>query len=208
MIEKYGEEEGRKRYEEWIKNSTVTLEKMIEKYGEEEGKKRWKQFCERNRYTNTLEYYIETYGEEEEGRKRYNKWVKRLKKYSKESIEFFQPIYEFLINNGFTDNDIYWKEKEQCIYDKKNKRVNFYDFTISKLKLIIEYHGSTWHYNPDYNYKEDFKSPFENLTLEELKERDEYKRNLAIENGFDIIEVFDTDNKEEKQNEIIEFIRT
>lgn len=50
-------------------------------------------------------------------------------------------------------------------------------------------------------------SPFTNRTLNELKEKDDYKRELAIKNGFKIFEVFDTDCKETSRKIIIEYIK-
>ena len=237
MIKKYGEKEGKIRYEKWKEETSQTKENMIKRYGEEEGKKKWNIFIEKRKYISSGQYYIDKYGEErgkevlreirrhysitkenmikkygkEEGEKRYEKWKKGISNntsfYSKQSIEFLEPIYEFIIQNNFTNEDIYWKENEYKIYDKENNKINFYDFTIPKLNLIVEFHGSIWHYNPNYNYKEDFKQPFSGESIEELKEKDEYKRQLTIKNGFTLFEVFDTDDFEEKQKEIIEWIK-
>jgi hypothetical protein len=183
------------------RQSTFSLEKCIQKHGEEEGRK---VFEERQRkWQETLNN--KTQEEIIDINKR--KMTKNTNFYSKESIEFFQPIYNFLIFNNFEEKDVYWKDYEFPLIDSTDNKVSFYDFTIPKLKLIIEYHGSAWHYNPNYNYKEDFRSPFHNKTLEEMKQKDEQKRKLAIKNGFDITEVFDTDDKEERQKEIIERIK-
>ncbi|MDY0215272.1 MAG: hypothetical protein RBS24_07175 [Bacilli bacterium] len=41
--------------------------------------------------------------------------------------------------------------KEWCLNGKKDKdieKVYFYDFTIPKFKIIIEYNGETYHPNP------------------------------------------------------------
>jgi len=107
------------------------------------------------------------------GKKKITK--KSLKSYSQESIEFLTPIYAYLRVNGFDDKNIYWKDNEYSIFDEF--KIRRYDFTVPKLNLIIEYNGSMWHYNPNFEYPEDFKSPFNNLTLEELKENDEHKKN-------------------------------
>ena len=101
MIRKWGEVEGKKRWEEYCKKQAetntfkykqekygwtkeqfdefnksraVTLELCIERHGEEEGKKLWDAYCERQRYTNSLEYMIKEYGEEE-GTKKYNNFA-------------------------------------------------------------------------------------------------------------------------------------
>lgn len=92
FIKKYGEEEGRKRFEtykdkqaqsntfeykhekygwtkdefdEFNKSRSVTLENLIRRHGEDEGKRIWKQYCEKQSYTSTKEYLYDTFGEEE-----------------------------------------------------------------------------------------------------------------------------------------------
>lgn len=91
MIKKYGEEEGKKRWQiycdkqsitntfeykkekygwskkdfnNYNKSRAVTLENLIKKYGNEEGQERWDAYCERQRHTCSLEYFIEKYGED------------------------------------------------------------------------------------------------------------------------------------------------
>jgi len=230
-INKLGKEKGIEKYNKWKELVKQTKENMIKRYGEKEGIKRWEEFLKRKSYANskenflkfhteeewvelnkskaiTLENMIKRYGEKE-GEKRYEEWrIKTIpKSYSKESIEFFNYIHNFLIKNGFSEKDIYWKENEYFIFDKINKKIYLYDFTVPKLNLIIEYHGSMWHFNPNFEYSDDFRQPFSKETLNELKEKDDFKRNLAIQNGFKIIEIFDTDNKQEKQEEILHFIK-
>ena len=185
---------------EMNKKKVVTKERYLQNHTLEE----WEELCRKKSIS--IDNFIRKYGEDE-GRKRYEEWKKpkNILSYSKESIEFLEPIYNYLLSLDFKDEDIYWKENEYCIKNKNKKR--FYDFTIPKLKLIIEYHGSFWHYNPDFNYGENYTNPLTGATLNELKERDKQKRQLAINNGFKIIEVFDTDNKKEKQKEIIDIIK-
>ena len=90
MIEKYGEEEGNKRWEsycarqaetntleykqktygwteeqfkEYNKSRAVTLKNLIKRYGEEEGNKRWEEYCNRQAETKSWDYMVEHYGE-------------------------------------------------------------------------------------------------------------------------------------------------
>lgn len=96
LISKYGEVEGNKRWKSYCdkqaetntfdyklnkygiteeefnafnKSRAVTLKNLIKKYGEDEGIKRWEAYCERQKYTNSYEYFIEQYGEDEGNRK-------------------------------------------------------------------------------------------------------------------------------------------
>ena len=218
MIQKYGYEEGIKRYENWKNNIKVTKEKYLQNHTEEE----WINLCKKKAITKekylqnhteeewiilckkkaiTKENMIQKYGYEE-GIKRYENWKMKifsnLNFVSKESIEFFKPIVEYCKENNI---EYYGVDKKEFLIENR-----FYDFTIPSIKLIVEYNGSMWHYNPNYNYPENFKNPF-GKSLEELKENDNYKRNLAKENEFILIDVYDTDNKMEKQKEIIKIIK-
>ena len=78
FIKKYGEEEGRKRFEEKCKLDGYrnTLEGKIALYGEEEGKRRYEKQNARNAFSSTLEGQIALYGEEE-GRRRYEEQNKQ-----------------------------------------------------------------------------------------------------------------------------------
>lgn len=68
-IQKYGEREGKKRYNNWINKTKGTLKSYILRHGKEEGTKRYNQFKKRS--ANTKERFIERHGEKE-GIKRYN----------------------------------------------------------------------------------------------------------------------------------------
>lgn len=92
MINKYGEEEGTRKWDEYCqkqaytnsfeykkekhgmtadeydkynKSRSNTIENFIKRYGEEEGTRKWNEYIEKERYSNSLEYFITTYGEEE-----------------------------------------------------------------------------------------------------------------------------------------------
>jgi hypothetical protein len=98
MIKKYGEIEGRVRWEEyrrkqaetnsfeykkkkygWTKEKfdeynksrATTKKNMISRYGKEDGTKKWEEYCSRQAYAGTAkEYFVEKYGEVE-GTKKY-----------------------------------------------------------------------------------------------------------------------------------------
>lgn len=60
-------------YNEKRSNYAMTLEKMIDKYGEEEGNRRWKSYCDKQSETNTFEYKQRVYGWNEKQFKEFNK---------------------------------------------------------------------------------------------------------------------------------------
>jgi very-short-patch-repair endonuclease len=104
---KYGEEEGKKRYDEWrskiskSSNGVSKLKLFKNKYGEEEGKKRydeWRSKCvlngKKSSNKTTLNGYLERYGEEE-GKKRYDERCYNLSKSLKgiNSLKWYQERY-------------------------------------------------------------------------------------------------------------------
>ena len=58
--EKYGWT--REQFDEYNSSRAVTIENMIKRHGEEIGVAKWQEYCERQGYTNTKEYFIEKYG--------------------------------------------------------------------------------------------------------------------------------------------------
>lgn len=58
---RYGEKKGYLYYEEKRKSSAMTLKTQQEKYGIEEGSRRFAEYCEKQRITNTFEYKKDTY---------------------------------------------------------------------------------------------------------------------------------------------------
>jgi len=101
LVNKYGKIEGIKKFEnykekqaysnsfeyknkkyEWDKNTydlfnksrAVTINNLIKKHGEEVGISKWNDYCDKQRYSTTLDYFINKYGIDE-GSKKYNNFV-------------------------------------------------------------------------------------------------------------------------------------
>lgn len=64
-IEKYGEKDGVIKYRELQNKKVITLESQINKYGTEEGTKRYNSWKEKQKNKNTISYFIELYGYDE-----------------------------------------------------------------------------------------------------------------------------------------------
>ena len=96
-LEKYGWT--KKQFDQYNKNRAVTLENLINKYGEIEGLERYEVYCKRQQYTTSIEYFIEKYGIDE-GEQRW---------------------YQFCSDRG-KSNDIYFiMEKYNITLDKAEK---------------------------------------------------------------------------------------
>ena len=184
----YSKQEAKKLVSEH--QSTFSLEKCIAKYGEE-GKKR---FTERQ-----------------------NKWLKSLLTngnmvigYSKISQELFYKILE-IYDISDKDKVYFATHNSEFKLDKKEGGVWLYDFTDVKNKKIIEFHGDMYHGNPKKYNSLDNPHPFrKNITAQEMWDKDKRKIDVAIEEGFEVLVIWDSEyrwgNKEEIIDRCIDFL--
>jgi len=169
-IEKFGEEEGIKRwnsycnkqavtntfeykkakygwtkdqFDEYNKSRSCTLENFIKRHGEEDGLRKWNEYCEVQRYTTTLEYFQKTYGEKE-GKQKWENYVKaRINGvgYSKIADEFCLKITKYFKNNKIWAHCTCGEFNIENIFS-----LDYYDET---LNIVIEFYGDFWHCNPN-----------------------------------------------------------
>lgn len=193
-----------------------SLENFIEKYGQEEGAKRYEDKC--LKYTKRkvwckglklIDYYTQKHGYN--GIIKYKEFMtKRTTNNcmaSKESLSLLLPFYDKYKD----DYNIYIglkPSKEYFIYDNISKRVYFYDFTIPDLKIIIEYNGEAFHPNPNWddNKWNNWKSIYSNQTADEKYEFDTYKNSVAISKGYKVLQIWSSDTEEYNKAKIEEFI--
>jgi len=203
------------QFKEYNKSRAVTLENLIKKYGKNEGEKRFKKYCDRQAYTNSLEYlgeekykkvnkskshsvknYIERYGEELGKIKlvEFYEKIKSSKSYSKISQKLFKKVEELLTE----------REKEYTYYACKNKEYGLlcenkcflYDFICTDLNLCIEYHGDHYHGNPLTYSPDDYLRGrgCTNIKAKEKWNYDEKKINwLKSQRGYDTIVIWDSE---------------
>jgi hypothetical protein len=209
-MEKNGDsEEDAKRKVSKLQN-TINLSKLIEKYGDIEGRERYDNICKNLSISNTLEGYIQRYGEEV-GRNKYNKNIESkglTSPTSKESLKFFIPIYK-QIRKYVNREDIFWGisgSKEYFLWDKENSKIFFYDLTIPSKKIILEYHGKRWHPNPSWNREKWEKWELFGMNANEKRSLDLYKNSVAVKMGFTVIEIFSDQRDEFDINNLIRFL--
>jgi len=125
-----------------------------------------------------------------------------LGKASKESLEIFIPIIDWLLEKGFKKDDILLgidDNKEICIYNMDSKKRHYYDFCLKSLNIIIEYNGETFHPNYDkYSIEylvENWIHPYnkESNVLDIIKS-DKMKIENALSNGYDIHIIWSSDD--------------
>jgi hypothetical protein len=177
----------------------LSEDNFILKYGIELGKEKWKQYLKnRKNFRTTYEEFINKHGEDignQKWKEHIYKIVHKSSYVSKVSQELFDSLHEALE----LKDDVYYGSlnKEYFLYDENNKKINYYDFTMTDIKLIIEFNGDFWHANP-HIYSEDFYHPILKKTAAEIWEMQEYKNNLAKCCGYDIIEVWESDYRKDK----------
>jgi hypothetical protein len=172
--------------------------------------------------TFSKEICIQKYGEKE-GLKifteRQNKWSKSLSTggnlkigYSKISQDLFNVLLEtYDIDNR---NNIYFAtHNKEYKLDKCESEggIWLYDFTDINNKKIIEFHGDMYHGNPKKYKATDYPHPFrKTITAQDMWNKDKRKLNVAIEEGFDVLVIWDSEyrwgNKQEIINKCIAFL--
>jgi hypothetical protein len=201
----YSEDEAIEKLSE--RQTTFSKKICIEKYGEIDGLKRWeeRQRIWLNAYNDkteeemkiinkkkspTLENFINKYGEEV-GIERFEKWASQFKGVSTVSQDLFWDIIHSL------PEDII----ELCYFHNLNHEYNMcgkmLDFFIEKYNINIEFNGDYWHANPN-KYKEDYVLKLPRgvcMTAKEIWERDEKRKQKLIEYlpSLKIIEVWESD---------------
>lgn len=162
---------------------TFTLEKCISKYGEELG--------------------IQKFNERQE------KWHKSLIKSMNSKTGIFESkwandcIKQLCI---YLNVKIQKSVKEKHIYDFINKQSYFYDFCYKN--CIIEFDGDLWHANPKF-YSDNFINPKTKKTSIEIRKHDKQKTECAINNGYSILRIWESDYKQNKTqviNKCISFL--
>jgi len=178
----YTKEESKLKVSEYQR--TFTLEKCIEKYGENEGKKR---FVERQ-----------------------VKWQETLYKngklksgYSQISQDLFHELIKDVSVNEL-NNILFAKKGGEFVLSDEHGFYR-YDYTDLKNKKIIEYNGDDYHGNPNKYKPNDTPNPFrKDLTAQEIWDRDEHKKMLAEQHGFEVMVIWDSEYRWGNKKEIID----
>jgi len=173
----FSEEEAEQKLKE--RQTTFSKETCISKYGEIEGLKKFKE--------------------------RQQKWQENLLLngnlkcgFSEVSQELF---YELLNYYDVDDRkSIYFALKNQEYFISLKGGIFYqYDFTDRKNKKIIEYNGDEYHGNPKLYEANDNPHPFrKNILASEMWKKDQDKKNVAEEEGFEVLIIWDSEYKKDK----------
>jgi hypothetical protein len=98
-----------------------------------------------------------------------------FKRYSKASSKFFERLMKNI--KLPLDIEVYLNDTEYFLWNRDTRGICFYDFTIPKLGIIIEYNGIMFH----PRIKDTIFA-----TVEKSKANDDMKFKLAKQNGLDV----------------------
>lgn len=219
-VAKYGQVDGVERWAKRRKRSSraKTLARYIEIYGDKVGRAR---FSKRNEvWLDTLrsrDDYADICKRRglsmEDGIAKYGPtWPtiiasRRPGRVSTESKKFFIPTYKFCRRLGLSRSDIYWGigGSEEWFLRAKNCSVFYlYDFTIPKLKLIVEYNGVAFH---PKSPTQDWKPAYKSMNTADVYENDLRKKALAESLGYKIVVVWSDSDFPSEHKRLEDIIR-
>lgn len=207
-------------FDEFNKSRAVTLQNLIVRHGDINGTRKWNEYCKRQSYTNSLEYFIEKLGTLEgeifyknlnkqkslslanfigkygeiEGFDRYCKHITKRNE-SGSICKYYSKISQRLFDNLRTDNTKYATNGGEYIirYDDSTYLCDFIDTSTQK---CIEFNGDYWHRNP-LLYDKSF-TDYNGLT-EDIWAKDYNKIKALINKGLDVLIIWEYDFKKNPQ---------
>jgi len=203
-------------FNEFNRSRAVTQEKCIARHGEQVGLQIWENYIEKQRYTNTLDYFEKKYGLDG-----YQKWINYNQEKGKSSnIDWIMSKYsvdkttalELLSkrnNRGYTSKaeltfieyiesslgaslQYTVKTNQFCIWSDVLQSPCFYDITDSQRMKIIEFNGDYWHCNP-LMYDSSFYHPHLKMTANDIWAYDYDKIKAATTRGFSLKIIWEAD---------------
>ena len=185
----YSEEEAKQKISE--RQSTFTLEKCIAKYGEEEGRRRYTE-----RQTKWSAKVEAMYQQGMFSKVPLTQNSSIFSKWEKDMVDSI--ITELDLDLDIDDINCYINSQLQLsnVNEDCSNKIFSYDFKFGN--KIIEFNGDFWHMNPDM-YDSDYCHPYTNLSAEEKWNFDEIKCQCAIQNGYEVLTIWESEYKENKE---------
>jgi hypothetical protein len=182
----------REKFDEYNKSRSVTLENLINRHGEDVGLQIWKGYCDKQKYTTSIEYFISKYGLDK-GTDKYDSFCKKRlfgAGYSEVSKKLFE-VLKIRLNSSYTT---YFADNEWFFYDKERKSYYLIDFFIKELNIGIEFQGDIWHANPNKYKSTDRPFPFQSdYTAEFIWNKDKIKNDFLITKLKKLIIIWESD---------------
>ena len=215
-------------FKEYNNARASTLKNFKKRYGECKGGELWENYCDRQKYTKSLQYYIEKYGNikgveewDKVNRFKSNSLDSYIEKYGDEGVlKYTQYSENRTTNNVFSskisqdlfddvcvsislpvDMKIYYQRlnKEFGVFNNVLKKYTYFDFVIPDLKICVEFNGDVFHANPEIYKSTDTPNPYDkSLTSEAIWLFDNIKNQELINRGYNIIIIWEKDYKNDK----------
>lgn len=154
-IDRYGEEKGIEIFKLISESKSVSLPSMIKKYGDQEGKRRYNEMISLMAFNQSKESYKLKYGADwlEVYAMRFSHFHQRTSEKAKELFNNLQELLsEYLIYLGNKQGD-----DEYVILDPTKETFYSVDCFIPDKNLVIEFNGTYWHRDPRFFNDEDSK---------------------------------------------------
>ena len=132
--------------------------------------------------------------------------------YKKDFSKPEKELVESLIKELKLKNEDHYSclNEQYFIYNTYSKKIYTYDFVLKSLNKIIEFNGDYWHCNP-MKYKSNFFNKRKQMFAKDIWSYDEMRINRVKEIGFDVLVVWESDykkNKEETVQKCIDFLNS
>jgi len=211
----------RSEFDAYNSSRSQTLEKMIARHGEINGAAKWEQYCLRQAYTNTKDYFVKKYGE-------INGTQKYLTVNQKKKIPHTPELLANQLSISIDDATqiIIGRQKNFHVslmeleftkmleeeigpldhtsiknpYGKWSKLLGTYVvYDIKHKNCIIEFNGNYWHANPKI-YAD--SAIIRGYTAIDIRTRDMLKLKTVMDLGFSVLTVWEDEFKDSKVNTI------
>lgn len=178
----------------------ATLEAFVNRYGEEEGRERYEIRNKKCSESSSLSSYIDRHGEEK-GTELYLKKFEKFDTHTSQyASDFSNILEEYLSLNGICD--AHFKPKFNKEYGFRiGERYAFYDFVVPSIKKAIEINGKFHHADPlEWSANDIIIMNGKERLVSDIWEWDKIKINAIQNRGFETLIIWHRNRKDFKDN--------
>ena len=197
MIRVHGENLGHEKYEKWYFNTGKhsTLQSLIDKHGHDDGTKIYAEINSKKAIT--LENMIRVHGKEL-ALEKYEQWKKKIlssnKRYSKGGFLFCKELHQLLIQNLNNETPYYGDNEYSVVYKKEDVIKQYFPDFLIKSQKIIV------EYYGDYWHRNPEK--YSGEQAEKIWELDKQRIYNLNELGYKVFYVYESDITKNYKNTI------
>ena len=219
----------KEQFDEFNKSRAITLKNMIKKYGKEEGKKKYEEYVEKQQITKSWDYMTQVHGEDKAKQINSHKSLSKdnfIRKYGEaEGLRLWKECwagrsfgYSEVSQELFRQIDALIGDKHETYFATKNReyeislndgRCFMLDYFIKDLSIAIEFNGKLFHADPRFYKADDVINPFNSnnpLTAKQIWDKDKERYDTLKKLGISTIVVWETDYRSPEFN-VTEFMK-